>query len=203
MEFEQFSRPHFNMGQYVGAPALDMSSMAAALPDYQMRQFQQQSFPQHYQTPGLAGQSMMYQYQQGAQFAGQAAGNYLQSFAQQYPTQYAQSPQPRQQQGAYPQFVGSQGGPGGPQAFQNQAFMLQQPPFSTPNTTSRHQQHHQQGPYLQPHGNPSYAGTYPAKVGSFPLPQLRLDSSLAQPQGANYYSQPNIQREYRNPRLFV
>jgi hypothetical protein len=174
--------------------------MAAALPEYPMRQFQQQSFPQHYQSPGIASQSMMYQYQQGAQFAGQAAGNYPQSFAQQYPTQYVQSPQPRQQHGAYPQFVGGQGGPGGPQAFQTQAFLLQQPLQSTQNPTSRHQQHHQQqGPYLQSHGNPSYAGAYAARVGSFPLPQLRLDSSLAQPQGANYYAQPNVQRKKRRP----
>lgn len=199
MEFEQYPRQQpYGMAHYAGPGALDMSSMAAALPDYQMRPLQQHSFPHQYQSSAVSNQSMMYQYNQGAQFAGQAANNYSQTFAQQYPSQYAQGTPPRQPHAAYPQFISAPGGTSGPQHFQNQAFMLQQPMFSTPNTAS----HQQQGGYPQAFINPAYAGAYGARVaGAYPIPQLRLDSSLAQPQAPNFYQQPhNPGRPYRSVR---
>lgn len=189
MEFEPYPRQHFAMGPFADAGALDMSNMAAALPDYQMRQFQQQPFTQHYQSPGAANQSVMYQYHPGAQFAGQTASSYGHSFAQQYPSQYVQGAQSRQQHGgAFPQFMGN---PGGPQPFQNQTFMLQQPVIHSPNTMPQHQQH-QQAQFPASHANPAYGGSYGPRVGAvYTLPQLRLDNSLAQPQSANFYPHSN------------
>ncbi|KAK5293464.1 hypothetical protein LTR99_009911 [Exophiala xenobiotica] len=188
MEFEQYPRQQFGIGHFPGAGALDMSNMAAALPDYQMRQFQQPSFPHHYQSPAVANQSMMYQYNQSAQFAGQTAGNYTHAF-QQYPSQYMQGTPPRQQHPAYPQFMGTPGGVSA-QPFQNQAFMMQQPMVSTSNTTPQHQQ---QGAYPQAFANPAYASAYARAAAAYPIPQLRLDSSLAQPQQHSFY--PQIQSQ--------
>ncbi|KIV78075.1 hypothetical protein, variant 2 [Exophiala sideris] len=203
MEFEQYPRQHFGMPQFAGPGALDMSSMAAALPDYQMRPLQQHSFQHQYQSPAVGNQSMMYQYNQGAQFAGQAAHNYSQTFAQQYPSQFPQGTPPRQPHAAaYPQFIGTPGGSSGPQQFQNQAFMLQQPMFSAPNTAAHHQQ---QGGYSQAFVNPAYAGGYGTRVaGAYPIPQLRLDSSLTQPQVPNFYQQshnPAVRRTSSNSSL--
>ncbi|KAJ9498183.1 hypothetical protein H2202_006334 [Exophiala xenobiotica] len=190
MEFEQYPRQQFGIGHFPGAGALDMSNMAAALPDYQMRQFQQPSFPHHYQSPAVANQSMMYQYNQSAQFAGQTAGNYTHAF-QQYPSQYMQGTPPRQQHPAYPQFMSTPGGVSA-QPFQNQAFMMQQPMVSTSNTPPQHQQ---QGAYPQAFANPAYASAYARAAAAYPIPQLRLDSSLAQPQQHSFY--PQIQSQGR------
>ncbi|EXJ81345.1 hypothetical protein A1O3_07635 [Capronia epimyces CBS 606.96] len=196
MEFEPYPRQHISMGNFPTAGPLDMLNMAAALPEYQMRQFPPPSFPQQFPTPGLANQSMMYQYPQGAQFAGQTASNYAQAFAQQYPPQYAQGPRARQPQGAFPQFIGGQAGPGGPQAFQNQTYMLQQPMLHNPGATTQHRQQHQPQ-FGQSHTGTSYTGTYPPRMAAgYPLPQLRVDGILAHPgpqQGQHVYQQPGPQ----------
>ena len=97
---------------------------------------------------------------------------------------------PRQQHPAYPQFIGTPGGVTA-QPFQNQGFMMQQPMVSTSNTPPQHQQ---QGGYPQPFTNPAYASAYAARVAAaYPIPQLRLDSSLAQPQQHNFYQQTQSQ----------
>jgi hypothetical protein len=56
------------------------------------------------------------------------------------------------------------------------------------------QQQQQQGQYPQSHATPAYMGAYAARVAaSYPVPQLRLDSSLAQQQASNFYPPPNAQ----------
>jgi len=190
MEFEPYSGQHFNPGHFPAGRALDMSNMVSTLPDYQMQQYQQQSFPQHYQPPGTVNQSMVYPYHQGAQFAGQAANGYNLPFAQQYPSQFMQG---HQQHGPYPHFIGNPGGPGGPPNFQNPAFMLQQPMLHNPNATPPHQQS-MPAQYPQSHGNPAYVGAYAARVSSaYPFPQLRVDNSITQPPAPSPYDYPNPQ----------
>ncbi|KAJ4570305.1 hypothetical protein HRR88_001153 [Exophiala dermatitidis] len=194
MEFESYPRQHFGMAHFPGAEALDMSNMAAALPEYPMRQFQQQPFPHQFPTAGSANQSIMYQYQQGAQFAGQTAGNYSQTFAQQYPTQYVQSLPSRQGQGAFPQFIGGSAGVSGPQAYPSQALLLQQSMLQSAGATVQHQQHqhqqHHQSPFAQSHVPAPYMGHYPGRVApQYPLPHLRVNSSLAHPQAQQFYQQ--------------
>lgn len=192
MEFEPYPRQHFPRGHYAGSGALDMSSMAAALPEYQMRQFQQQAFPQHYQSQGVADQPLMYQYHQGAQFAGQTATNYPPSFPQQYQTPYFQGQQVRQHHNTYPQYMNNPGGPNSQQPFQNQTFIFQQPVLPAPHSASQQQQQQHQGQYSQSNGTPAYMGAYAARVATaYPVPQLRLDSSLAQHQASNFYQPPN------------
>ncbi|KAJ9605210.1 hypothetical protein H2200_010600 [Cladophialophora chaetospira] len=196
MEFEPYPRQHFPMGNFASTTALDMSTMAAALPEYQMRQYQQQPYTQHYQSSGAP--NMMYQYHQGAQFAGQTAANSTHSFAQQYPSQFIQATPPRQQQSpAYPQFITTPGVSGGPQPFQNQAFLVQQPLLHHAGSAA---QHHQQQPHFpQAHGSGPYGPQYGTRVASgYALPQLRLDNSMAQLQSQNSYTQLNPQAVRRS-----
>ncbi len=196
MEFEPYPRQHFPMGNYASTGALDMSNMAATLPDYQMRQYQQQPYSQHYPTSGASNPSLMYQYHQGAQFAGQTVANTGHSFAQQYPSQFLQGTPPRQQQGAaYPHFISNPGVQGGQQQFQAQPFLLQQPLMHHAGSTT---QHHQQQPHFsQSHSSGGYAGHYGQRVASgYALPQLRLDNSMAQVHQPNMYPQMNPQGMY-------
>lgn len=192
MEFEPYAQHHFGMNGYPGPGMLNMSNMVAALPDYQTRHYQQQPFPQHFQSPGAPNQSMMYQYQQNAQFAGQTAQSYNHPFAQQFPNQYVQGHQPRQQQqqhAMYPQFMGSPTGPNAAQHLQNQAFMLQQQPMMH-NPNGPMQQHQIQPSQYSRQANAVYGGTYDSRtVGGYPVPQLRLDSTLAQPGASGLHPQ--------------
>ncbi|EXJ65242.1 hypothetical protein A1O7_01583 [Cladophialophora yegresii CBS 114405] len=194
MEFESYPRQHFPMGNFAGTGTLDMSTMAAALPDYPMRQFQQQPYAQHYQSTSAPNPSMMYQYHQGAQFAGQAAATPTHSFAQQYSSPFVQGPPVRPQQGAaYSHFVTNTGLAGGPQAFQNQSFLLQQPVLHHSGAASQHHHQQQQQPHFpQSHGSPAYGVPYGTGIASgYTLPQLRLDNSMAQVQTSNIYPQLN------------
>jgi hypothetical protein len=179
------------MSNFASTGTLDMSTMAAALPDYQMRQFQQQPYTQHYQSPGAPNPSMMYQYHQGAQFAGQAAANPSHSFAQQYPSPFVQAAPTRQQPGAaYSHYVPNTGLPGGPQPFQNQSFLL----HHSGTASQHHQQQQQQPHFTQPHASSAYGVPYGTGMASgYALPQLRLDNSMAQIQTSNVYPQLNPQ----------
>ncbi|OAP61809.1 hypothetical protein AYL99_04012 [Fonsecaea erecta] len=193
MEFEPYPRQQFAIGNFATTAALDMSSVAAALPEYPMRQFQQPPYTQPYQHSGSTNPSMMYQYHQGAQFAGQTGPHTNPSFAQQYPSQYGQGPPSRQQpQGAaYPQFVGNPGGPGGPQPYPNPAFVVQQPMIHNPGAAAQPHQHAQ---YSQAHGTTAYVAPYVSRLATaYPLPQLRLDNSLAQSQTPSMYSRSSSQ----------
>ncbi|KIX00422.1 uncharacterized protein Z518_10561 [Rhinocladiella mackenziei CBS 650.93] len=194
MEFETYLGPQFGMSHYPGAGTLDMSNMVAALPDYRIRQFPHPSFPQHYQSPRPATQSMIYQYHQGAQWAGQTASNYNQSFAQQYPPQYMPVPQSRQQHTPYAPFTGNPRTPTSQPPFQSQGFMLQRPILHRPSSAPYHQQQQQsQQPvqYAQPHGSPAYIAEYNARVApAYPLPQLHPDRSLVHQQAPNFYQPP-------------
>ncbi|KAJ9640165.1 hypothetical protein H2204_003390 [Knufia peltigerae] len=189
MEFEQYPRQAFGMGHFPGAGALDMSGMAAALPDPQMRQFQQPSYPHQYQSPAVANQ-MMFQYNQGAQFAGQTAGNYPQQPGQQYPMHFMSGTPQRQPHVGYTQFSSGQGAV---QAFQQQGqgYLMQQPMM--PQSTAP-PQHHQQGTYSQAFTNPAYATAYAARIAAaYPIPQLRVDSSLTQSPQHGFYQQHHNQ----------
>jgi hypothetical protein len=186
MEFEQYPRQHFATGSYANVGALDMSTMANALPDYQMRQFQQQPYAQQYPAASTPNQSVMYQYQQGAQFAGQAVGA-SQSFAQQYPAQYAPGAQTRPQQpGGYQQPTGHPHLHTSQQSFQNQPYFIQ-PAFSQSfaGQYPQQQQAHIQQAQISLQSVP-YASRVPS---GFSVPQLRLDSSLTQMQPTSMYSQ--------------
>lgn len=188
MEFESYPRQHFAMGNFATTSAMDMSSLTATLPDYQMRSFQQQQFPQHYQNSS-PNPSMMYQYPHGAQFAGQTVANPGPSFPHQYQSQYVPGTSSRQQQGVnYPQFMGNPVAPGGSQHYQPQPYILQQQQsLATP-------QQQQQPHFQQHHGATAYGAPYATNVGSaYPLPQFRLDNSLAQAQAQNIYPQINPQ----------
>ncbi|OAL24708.1 hypothetical protein AYO22_05497 [Fonsecaea multimorphosa] len=192
MEFEPYPRQQFPIANFASTAALDMSSVAAALPEYQMRQFQQSPYTQPYQHSASTNPSMMYQYHQGAHFAGQTAAHTNPSFAQQYPSQYGQGAPSRQQpQGAaYAQFLGNPGGPGGPQPYPNQAFVVQQPMMHNPGGTAQPHQHPQ---FPQPHGT-AYVAPYASRLANaYPLPQLRLDNSLAQAQTSSIYPQSSSQ----------
>lgn len=193
MEFEPYPQQHFGMNTYPGPAMLNMSSMVAALPDYQTRHYQQQPFPQHFQSPGAASQSLVYQYQQSAQFAGQAATNYNHPYPQQFHNQYVQGHPPRQQQqqqqhAIYPQFMGGPTGSDSPQYLQNQPFMLQQPLIH--NSSAPMQQHQLQTSQFSRQANTVYAGSYDSRmVGGSPLQQLRLDNTLVHPQATSLHPQ--------------
>jgi hypothetical protein len=162
-----------------------MSNMAAALPDYQMRQYAQQPYAQQFPSPGGAAQPIMYQYPQGAQYAGQSANSYNHPYAQQYPAHFIQQGQPRPQQAPYPQYITNTMASGSPQSMANQGFVVQQ-----------QQMMHNPGPNMQTPqaGNAMYPGSYGTRIaGPYALPQLRLDSSLAQPHGTSAYHNPNLQ----------
>ena len=183
MEFDNYSRQHFGIGQYPGASALDMGGMANALPDYQLRSFPQQQFSQQYQPAGGSNPSMMYQFHQGAQFAGQTATNFNPAFPQQYQIQapYAQQ-QPRMAQAQYQNFQHNAPFAGGHQTFQNQPYVQQQ----------HHHHHQQQQPmlagtisnypqpqkFLHPTSHPSFAPYGTTIPGNYQLPNLRVDSNL-------------------------
>ena len=132
MQFEAYPQQQANIGQY-GGSTMDMRNLAGALPDYSMRQYQQQ--PLHHQFTPQANstqQNMMYQYQQGQQFAGQTGTNH--NFNAQYHPQFIQQHAARQQQQAYAGFQNVQPST---QAFQPQH--IQMPEYS----------HNQQQQYLQ------------------------------------------------------
>lgn len=195
MEFEPYSQHHFGMSGYAGPGMLNMSNLVTALPDYQARQYQQQPFPQHFQSPGAANQSLIYQYQQNAQFAGQTATSYNHPFAQQFPNQYVQGHQPRQQpqqpqqHAMYPQYIGNPGGANGGQHLQNQNYMLQQPMMhNTSIPLQQHQQHQMQPSQFSRQQHSMYGGAYDSRtVGGYPVPQLRLDSTLTHAGSANLH----------------
>jgi len=157
--------------------------MANALPEYQLRQFQQTSFQQQYNASGTPTQSMMYQYHQSAQFAGQTASNYSQAFPQHFPPQYMQA---QQRHAAYPQFVGGAPPPGAAQPFAHQAFVL--PQHMIPGSTTAMPQNPQH--FLQPPTGAQYGGGYgPRMGGAYQMPQLRLDSNLPGSPGMGFYPQ--------------
>jgi len=193
MEFEPYSQQQFGINSYPGPGMLNMASMVAALPDYQARHYQQQPFPQSFQSPGATDQSLMFQYQQNPQFAGQAATNYNHPYSQQFPNQYVQNHQPRQQQQQpqhtiYPQFMTGPTGPNNAQHLQNHAFILQQPLIQS--SSGPMQQHQLQASQFSRQANPIYAGSYDSRMmGGYPLPQLRLDSTLVHPQASNLHPQ--------------
>lgn len=201
MEFEQYSQHYFGMNNYPGPGVLNMSNVAAALPDYQTRHYQQQPFPQHFQSPGAANHSMVYQYQQGAQFAGQTATNYNHPFAQQFSNQYVQGHPPRQHQqqhAIYPQFIGSPSGPNNAQQLQNQPFILQQPMIHS--SSGAMQQHQLQPSQFSRQPNPVYAGSYDSRTaGGYPLPQLRLDSTPTHPQATGLHPQTQSTSTFHPP----
>ncbi|OQU94752.1 RNA recognition motif aka RRM, RBD, or RNP domain-containing protein isoform 1 [Cladophialophora immunda] len=203
MEFEPYPRPQFAIGNFATTAPLDMSNLAAALPEYHIRQFQQPPYTQPYQHSASTNPSMMYQYHQGAQFAGQTAAHMNPSFSQQYPSQYGQgAPSRQQQQGAnYPQFVGNPAGPGGPQPYPNQAFVVQQPIIHNPSAAAQSHHHPQ---FSQPHGTAAYVAPYSSRLAAgYPLPQLRLDNSLAQSQTPGIYpsSSKAVRRSSSNSSL--
>jgi hypothetical protein len=197
VKFEPYARQYFGMGQYSGATALDMSNLADALPDYNMRQYQPLSFPQRSGSPGPANQFTMYHYQQGAQFAGQTASDYIHPFAPEYPSQYVQAPLSRQQRATFPQYMGTPTGPAGTQSFQYQPFMIRQNMHVTmlhdPSMTPQYYQ--QQLPHLpQSPLNHQYPRAFGGIVGTaYPVPQSRLDGSLSRQQAPNFLQQPNPQ----------
>ncbi|KIW17813.1 hypothetical protein PV08_05008 [Exophiala spinifera] len=181
MEAEQYPRQPFSMGHVPGAGALDMSGMSGALPDPQLRQYHQHSYPHQFQSPALTGQ-VMYQYNQGAQFAGQIAGNYTPQPGQQYPMQFMTSTPPRQPHVGYTQYMSGQGGS---QQFQQQGqgYLMQQ--SMIPQSTAQHQQ---QVTYSQAFTNPAYATAYATRMTAvYPVPQLRVDSSLTQSPQHGFY----------------
>ncbi|KAH0841758.1 hypothetical protein AYO21_01011 [Fonsecaea monophora] len=194
MEFEPYPRQQFAIGNFPSTAGLDMSSVAAALPEYQMRHYQQSPYTQPYQPSASTNPSVMYQYHQGPHFAGQTAAHINPPYAQQYPSQYVQGTPSRQQQqqgAAYPQFVGNPGGPGGSQSYLNQAFMVQQPMMHNPGAAGQQHPHSQ---FSQPHGAAGYVSPYGSRLPTaYPVPQLRLDNSLAQSQAAGVYPQSNSQ----------
>ena len=158
---------------------MDMRSLAGALPDYSNRQFQQQPFQQQFPSHASSGQNMMYQYQQGQQFAGQTGTNYNPNIGQ-------YQPQFMQQQASQPPqsgFTGYQAAPTPSQSFQGQKLHMQQD-FS----------HNQPQQYLQiPSGQ--YVPTYGGRISSgFQQPQMRMGSGMAANPGTPMYQQLAPQR---------
>lgn len=190
MEFEGYPRQQYGMPGYPPQGSFDMSNMGAALSDYQMRSYQQhpQSFPQQFNTPGAPGQAMMYQYQQGPHFATQSPNTYNQSFTPQYP-QYIQNNQPRHQHHTYPTYMNS---PSRTQDLPNQSIMMHQSMHQVSNTSMSHQ-HLLPGHFPHPQNASQYAGAYVNRpMGTYPLPQLRVDSGLTQAQPHNSYNPQNM-----------
>ena len=157
---------------------MDMRSLASTLPDYSIRQLQQQPFQQQFPSQGTSHQNMMYQYQQGQQFAGQTGTNYNPNIGQ-YQPQFMQQQASRPQQGG---FTGYQAALNPSQSFQGQNLQMQQD-----------YPHNQQ--FLQiPSGQ--YVPTYGSRVSSgFQQPQMRPSSGMAANPGMPLYQQLVPQRE--------
>lgn len=158
---------------------MDMRGLAGALPDYSIRQLQQQPFQQQFPSHGSSGQNMMYQYQQGQQSAGQTGTNYNPNIGQYQP------PFMQQQASRPPQsgFTGHQAAPTPSQSFQGQNLQMQQD-FS----------HNQPQQFLQiPSGQ--YVPTYGGRISSgFQQPQMRTGSGMAANPGMPMYQQLAPQR---------
>ena len=179
MEFDSYPQQHFGAGGYSGGNTMDMRNLAGALPDYPTRPFQNQPYHHQMQQPQQSNQNVMYQYPQGAQFAGQTANNYSSSF-QPFAAQLPQSHQVRQQ--AVP-YHGYQGGQQQGQSSM-QGFPAQQNLYASS----------QQGQQFSQPGGPTYGQSYMARNAMQP-PQLRLNSNMMGMQGVPLYSQPAPQRE--------
>jgi hypothetical protein len=185
MEFEPYQQQQFPLSHHGGA-AMDMRSIAGALPDYSsLRQYPQQSFQPQFPSHANSNQSMMYQYQQGAQFAGQTGTNFNPNLNQQLPFQFMQT-QPGRPQPQYANFPGvSQQSP----AFGGQNVQLQ-------HDFSQQQPHN----YLQiPPGQ--YGNTYPGRMGiGYQQPQLRPGMNMPINTAVPMYQQLAPQREYLGQR---
>lgn len=170
------------MAQHAG-PAMDMRSIAGALPDYSsMRQYPQQPLQHQFPSHGGSNQNMMYQYQQSAQFAGQTATNFNPNLNQPMPSQFMHPHTGRPQQPHFSNYTGMQQpthGFGG-QNVQLQHDFGQQQPHS----------------YLQiPSGQ--YANAYTGRMGAgFQQPQLRLGTNVPYNATVPMYQQLATQRKY-------
>ena len=180
MEFEAYPQQHFPMHQYGGGSNIDMRSLAGALPDYSMRQYQQQPMQHQFPSQGGSTQNMMYQYPQGQQFAGQTGTNYSSNIGQ-YQPQMIQHQAARPQQTSYGSF---QGVPTPSHAFQNQSLSMQQE-FS----------HGQPQQFLQiPAGQ--YVPAYGNRFSSgYQQPQMRQSSNVIGNPGLPMYQQLAPQRK--------
>lgn len=156
MEFEAYPSQQQYAMQHQGTAVYDMSGMARALPDYQMRQFVPQPYQQQYTTPSAqSNPPVMYQYQQGAQFAGQTGGGYNQNYVQHYLPQFAPNQHLRQPQGPYPHMMPGVSGP-------NSNFVMQ---------------HHSHN-LLQPPTGGQYGQAYTSRQGVYASPQIRQDLNI-------------------------
>lgn len=169
MEFEPYPTQHFGVAGYPSTTAFNMGGMVNTLPDYQMRNYSQQPFqhqlpPQQRQNPG-----MLYQVQQGAQFAGQTAP-FNPAYAQSYPPQFQQGQQYRPSPMSYSQF--QSGMTNHPQGSQGQQFYTQQPMIQ-PSAFQPQTQSFFQSPISH------YGPGNLVRVGSgLQPPDLHLDSSV-------------------------
>lgn len=177
MEFEGYPQAHYQgPGVSHGASAMDMRSLAGALPDYSGRSYTQHSF-QHMAMPGghNHNQPVMYQMHPGAQFAGQAGGAFNVNSAQSYPQQYLPSQQ--QRQGTFGGFQGASGMQGMPNMVQNM------------------QGHPQMQQYLHPQSSSHYGGGYSAR--GYQQQPLRIS-----PTGPGMYHNPAQPSELYTIRKF-
>lgn len=182
MEFEVYPQQQFPLSNYGGAQTMDMRSLAGALPDYSMRQYQQQPFQHQFPSHGGSNQNLMYQYQQGAQFAGQTASNYNPNLGQQYHSQYMQPQAARPQQ---PGFVGYPTSQTSSRAFQNQPYPIQQD--FNPGQPQQ---------FLQIPSSGQYGPQFGGRGGSgYQQPQLRQSSGMAASAAMPMYQQLAPQRK--------
>jgi hypothetical protein len=167
MEFEGYPHPQFPGSGPSGGHALDMRSMASALPDYNARSYPQQSFQM-----GMAGgqpHGIMYQVHPGVQFAGQAGSPLTASSPSSYAQHYSSSQS--QRPGAYSGMVHAPGMTGQPQSFQNTGYQGMVHGI-------RGHPHAQQ--HLHPQLSPNYGSGYANRGYHQPLRVSPTNSSMYQ-----------------------
>ncbi|ETN38782.1 uncharacterized protein HMPREF1541_06820 [Cyphellophora europaea CBS 101466] len=178
MEFETYYQAQMpDASISPNAQAMDMRSMAGALPDLSSRNYPQHSF-QQMAIPSGHHQAAMYQhYAQGPQFAGQAGGAFNLHSAQQYQPQYSQSQHQR-----HGNFSGFVGGPNQPPSFLSPGLPISQ------GMAQNVQGHHHMQQFLHPQSSPQYGTGYNTRAYQQPL---RVASSLPAGSGMYQNTSPN------------
>jgi hypothetical protein len=165
MDFATYPAQVLGPTQYENAhPSFNMTNMASALPDYQLRSYGQQQFRQPLSTS--PNNNLLHQMHQSGQFLGQNAPIYDATMQQQYVM-------PGQQQQQHGRGTGMQysqfGGP--PQFLQPSVQQA-----GLPNIHSQYQPQTQQ--FYQQSGPGNYNQSYAMRGGvALQMGQMRLDSN--------------------------
>lgn len=167
MDFATYPAQVLGPTQYENAhPSFNMTNMASALPDYQLRTYGQQQFRQPLSTSPNNSNTLLHQMQQSGQFLGQNAPIFDATMQQQYamPAQQQQQQHGRGTGMQYPQFGGTQ--------------QFLRPSVQQAGLHGMHPQYQPQPQQFYPQsGHSNYGQSFAMRGGAgFPIGQMRVDN---------------------------